>query len=206
MNHAQAMRDLRRIEDHFERYYEYKVKRLQATFNLDRDTAAAVLEFMEMKIATQTFSGFCGLFAGWYAHSKLSPLLQGRSLLFKKPWMRPVVPLIAAYFGYNIGFRLRMKRLSGRDPDFEKMSGSTDLLSRFREVHAGKEMTSQERILDYVTTCTPASGDEIKMTSKSSQTQESRSTRTSESDDRAKTETTSSGSWARSTDLKILPS
>ena len=45
-----------------------------------------------------------------------------------------------------------------------------------------------------------------KMTSKSSQTQESRSTRTSESDDRAKTETTSSGSWARSTDLKILPS
>jgi hypothetical protein len=162
MNHAQAMRDLRKIEDHFERYYEYKVKRLQATFALDRDTAAAVLEFMEMKIATQTFSGFCGLFAGWYAHSKLSPLLQSRSLLFKKPWMRPVVPLVAVYLGYDIGFRLRMRRLAGRDPDFERMSGSTDLLARFREVHESKDFSAQESILEYVTTCTPATGSEIK--------------------------------------------
>ena len=42
------------------------------------------------------------------------------------------------------------------------MSGSTDLLSRFREVHAGKEITSQERILEYITTCTPMSGSEIR--------------------------------------------
>lgn len=162
MNHAQAMRDLRKIEDHFERYYEYKVKRLQATFDLDRDTAAAVLEFMEMKIATQTFSGICGIFAGWYVHSKLTPLLVNRSLLFKKPWMKPILPLVAVYLGYSAGFKLRMRRLAGRDPNFEKMSGSTDLLSRFREVHAGKEETSEERILDYITTCTPMSGNEIR--------------------------------------------
>ena len=117
---------------------------------------------MEMKIATQTFSGFCGLISGWYVHSKLSPLLQNRSFFFKKPWMKPVLPLVAVYIGYNAGFKLRMRRLAGRDPNFEKMSGSTDLLSRFREVHAGKEITSEERIIDYVTTCTPMSGSEIR--------------------------------------------
>lgn len=56
MNHAQSTRDLRTYEDKFERYREYKVHRMQATFGLDRDSAALALEWIELGFANHTLA------------------------------------------------------------------------------------------------------------------------------------------------------
>jgi hypothetical protein len=63
MNFAQASRDLRRIEDPFERYREWKIQRIQATCNMDRENAAHTLEWLEIKMANVSLALACGAFA-----------------------------------------------------------------------------------------------------------------------------------------------
>jgi len=97
MNSAQADRHLRSIPDREQRYKEWKIQRVQATFDLDRTTAAQTLEWIELKFANQFFAAGCGLISGFYVHKRLTPILKARSLLFKKPWVAPIVPLLGFY-------------------------------------------------------------------------------------------------------------
>lgn len=142
MNQAQAQRNLRNIEDVDERYREWKIQKVQTTFELDRNTAAQTLEWIELKFANQTFAAACGIVAGVYVHKKLTPILQGRNLIFKKPWMRPIVPLMAGYAGYHGAKQLRGRRFAGREATFEKMSGSNDVISRFRHIDDNRTSNS----------------------------------------------------------------
>jgi hypothetical protein len=156
MNYAQAQRELRAITDYKERRREEKIKRVQATFGMDRKTAAHTLEWIELKFANQTFASTCGLFTAIYVHRKLTPLLQGRSLLFKKPWMVPIVPAVGFFCAYIGARELRARRLMGRDGCFEKMSGSTDIISRFRDLEEvlPNDFEGKNSLVNYLSTFT----------------------------------------------------
>lgn len=135
---------------------------MQASFDLDRETAAHTLEWMELKFANQTFAWTCGGIAGLYTHKKLSPLLKARTLLFRKPWMKPVLPAFAVYCGYIGARELRGRRFAGSNASFEKMSGANDVLSRFREHQHTSDTEFKDHILRYLSTCAPTSKDELR--------------------------------------------
>ena len=151
MNSSYADRHLRSINDRSERYKEWKVQRIQATFDLDRTTAAQTLEWIELKFANQFFAIFCGILSGTYVHRRLTPLLQARSLFFRKPWMVPFFPLIGFYCGYLGARQLRGRRFQGKIVNFEKMSGSNDVISRFRNTDQHPDInTPAEKISQYL--------------------------------------------------------
>lgn len=163
MNYAQAQRDLRAITDFKERHREEKIKRVQATFNMDRNTAAHTLEWIELKFANQIFSSTCGLLAAFYVHRKLTPVLQGRSLLFKKPWMVPVIPAVGFYCAFIGAREFRARRLMGRDGSFDKMSGSADIISRFRDYEEviPRNQEGKSSLINYLNTFTGTTKEEV---------------------------------------------
>ena len=161
LNHAQAERNLRAIDDKYERYREWKIQRMQSSFQMDRDTAALSLEWLELKYANIIFAGFCGMVSGMFTYRKLNPILQARSLLFKKPWMVPVVPSFGFYCGYLGAKELRGRRFAGRDVTFESMSGSNDVISKFRELDQVEKNTARDKVLHYLQTSVPTSKSEI---------------------------------------------
>lgn len=162
MNHAEAQRNLRKIQDPDERYREWKIKKVQTTFDLDRNTAAQTLEWIELKFANQTFAAFCGAASAAYVHWRLSPVLQARSYLFKKPWMVPLLPMFAGYCGYHGAKQLRGRRFAGVQATFEKMSGSNDVISRFRHLdNPRKYVSPKERVASYLQTCAATSRTQV---------------------------------------------
>jgi hypothetical protein len=162
MNAAQSQRELRTIQRQGERYKEYKIQRIQASFDMDRNTAAETLEWIELKFANQTFAAACGLVAGFYVHRKLTPILQARSLLFKKPWMVPMVPLVAYYCIYTGAKQLRGRRFQGLEVNFNKMSGSNDIISRFRDVDDRKDAgNDSDHLQNYIATCAANSREQL---------------------------------------------
>ena len=162
MNITQARRDLRAIPDWRERHREEKVKRVQASFDLDRKTAAQTLEWIDLKFANHTFSSLCGGVTAYYLHFKFTPMLQKFSLLFKKPWMVPVFPAFGFCCAYVGAREIRARRLMGSDGSFEKMSGSTDILSRFRDLEEVKPHGDNniEALHNYLTTFTGTTKEE----------------------------------------------
>lgn len=162
MSDTQSVRHLRSIENRNERYREWKVQRMMTTFDLDRKSAAQTLEWVELKFANQSFASACGAIVGYYVHRKFTPILQARSLLFKKPWMVPVVPLIAYYCGYVGARQLRGRRFGGSDIDFEHMSGGNDCISRFRSTEQFKNPTNiQNTLTQYLATTAVTSRKEL---------------------------------------------
>ena len=162
MNAAQSQRELRSIQNREERYREYKIQRIQASFDMDRNTAAETLEWIELKFANQTFAAACGLVTGFYVHRKLTPLLQARSFLFKKPWMVPVIPLVAYCCAYTGAKQLRGRRFQGLEVNFNKMTGSNDIISRFRDVDHKKDRKSDsDHLQNYIATCAVNSREQL---------------------------------------------
>lgn len=97
MNSAQANRHLRSLNDPLEKQNEYKIQRIQASFGLDRTSAAQTLEWMELKLANTMMASGVGVLTGVYAHRRFSSVFRERVLLFRKPWIAPIVPLIGFY-------------------------------------------------------------------------------------------------------------
>ena len=164
MNYAKAQRDLLRIDDRHERRYERQVQRIMATFEVDHNTAALVSEYLELKLTNFSLACFCGLVSGGYTHAVLTPILQARSLLFKKVWMVPVVPLIAFTCGFMGGNILTGKRFNTKDMNFERMSGSNDILSRFRKTQLGipdTNSTTENENFRFLKTSVPTSRDQV---------------------------------------------
>lgn len=163
MNHAQAERELRRIEDPYERYREWKIQRMQTTLNLDRDSAALALEYIELKMANNAFAFGCGTIAGLYVGKKLNPLLRKRSLLFRKPWMAPLVPGIGFFCAYYGAKELRGRKFAGKDASFESYSGANDVISRFRDTDFLDERKNdpKEKLIKYLRTAIPLNRSDI---------------------------------------------
>lgn len=84
-------------------------------------------------------------------------------MLFKKPWMVPVVPTFAFFCGYTGGKELRGRRFAGSNATFEKMSGANDVISRFRDTNFQNERKNdpKERLTNYLRTAIPMNRSEI---------------------------------------------
>lgn len=87
--------------------------------------------------------------------------MQARSLLFKKPWMVPVVPGFAFYAAYHGASQLRSRRLQGSNVNFERMAGTPDILSKFRDDADLTDNKARDRIVKYLETCVPMNKREI---------------------------------------------
>jgi hypothetical protein len=162
MSDTQSLRHLRSIDNRNERYREWKVQRVMRTFDLDRNSAAQTLEWVELKFANQSFAAFCGAIVGIYVHKRMTPVLQARSLLFKKPWMVPIIPLFAYYCGYVGARQLRGRRFGGNDVTFESVSGGNDCISRFRNMDYEKSPSNiQNTLTNYLATTAVTSRKEL---------------------------------------------
>lgn len=162
MNNADANRHLRSIQDFRERNNEWKIKRIQASFDLDRDSAAQTLEWMQLKAANQFFAGSVGLLAGLFVQRRWMPHFASRSYIFRKPWIAPILPVAAFYCGYVGAIQLRGRRFQGKDVNFERMTGENDIVSRFRNQDLGnREITPSQKVSQYLANTTAITRSEL---------------------------------------------
>lgn len=172
MNSALADRHLRALNDSRERRNEWKIQRIQASYGLDRTTAAQTLEWIELKVANTLFASSIGFAAAYYVQKRFVPTFRERMLIFRKPWIAPIAPLFAFYCGYLGGSQLRGRRFQGSLVNFEKLTGENDIVSRFRNMDVESEKkTPTEQIADYLNTTTAISrtqleGDIVKLVNK----------------------------------------
>lgn len=118
------------------------------TENCSRDEAARKLEYMELKFANEVLGGIVGLGFVWYG-KRYQTYARNYFALFRKPWMRPIIPFAFFYAGWYGGRQLRQRVLGRWKPiDHERKSGDPDILSKFRA--ADKPSFTNESQLDIV--------------------------------------------------------